>query len=394
MSKRRIFDPDPADKPEKPHPDFPLFAHRVGLWAKKIKGKHYYFGHWNDPQGALDNYLKCKDAILAGVDGHPTPASLTLYDGSNHFLHAKKALVNAGELSPRSWKDYQEACKLLVKHMGKNTLVRELRPTDFGRLREKVSERWRPYRMVNVITRIRSVFKYLYDSDLIDRPVKFGPEFRVPSAKTLRLHKAAQGPKLFTAEELRHLITEADVQLRGMIFLAINAGYGVGDCGRLPLTALDLAGGWVNFARPKTGIARRCPLWPETVEALRAALAERKAPRDPALAALVFLTYQGRPWHQEDMSSPLVFKFKLLMKKAGIAERKGIGFYTIRHTHRTVSDETRDAPACDHIMGHLDMAAMSNHYRERISDERLQSVAEHVRRWLYGTSGVNTSTGG
>jgi hypothetical protein len=30
-------------KPSKPTPDFPLYAHRNGQWAKKIKGSiHYY----------------------------------------------------------------------------------------------------------------------------------------------------------------------------------------------------------------------------------------------------------------------------------------------------------------------------------------------------------------
>ena len=43
-------------KPEKPHPDFPLFAHNNGHWAKKIKGKLHYFGPWRDPDAALANY--------------------------------------------------------------------------------------------------------------------------------------------------------------------------------------------------------------------------------------------------------------------------------------------------------------------------------------------------
>jgi hypothetical protein len=48
-----------------------------------------------------------------------------------------------------------------------------------------------------------------------------------------------------------------------------------------------LAGGWVNDPGPKTGIARRCPLWTETLEAIRQALDARPKTKDPkdALAA-------------------------------------------------------------------------------------------------------------
>jgi integrase len=351
--------PGKPDKPSKPTPDFPLFPHASGQWAKKIRGRLHYFGVWTAPQAALDKYLV------------------------NAFLFHKETRVDTGELSPRTWADYKEVCDLLVKDFGKARLVADLGPDDFAALRQRMAKRWGPIRLGNAIQRVRSVFKYAADGDLIDRAVRFGPGFSRPSAKTLRLHKAAQGPKLFTADEVRRLIGAADQPLKAMALLGINCAYGIADCGNLPLSALDLDRGWADFPRPKTGIPRRCPLWGETVQAIREALAARPRPKSEEHAGLVFLTAQGLPWAKTGTGSPMVYKVTTLLKALGINGRKGLGFYTLRHTHRTVADEARDQPAADFIMGHArdDMASV---YRERIADDRLRAVVEHVRAWLFG----------
>jgi integrase len=117
------------------------------------------------------------------------------------------------------------------------------------------------------------------------------------------------------------------------------------------------------------------------VAALREA--KRTEPKRPELADLVFLTRQGTPWHRDDMSSPLCFKVRQLLRRIGVNGRKGIGFYTLRHTFRTVADEVKDQPAIDHIMGHSRSNDMASVYRETISDERLKAVTDHVHRWLF-----------
>jgi integrase len=98
---------------------------------------------------------------------------------------------------------------------------------------------------------------------------------------------------MFEAAELRKILDAARQPLKAMILLGVNCGFGNADCGTLPRSALDLEGGWVNYHRPKTGITRRCPLWPETVEVLREAIARRPEPKDPADVGLVFVTVRG-----------------------------------------------------------------------------------------------------
>src|SRR5215813_1831930 len=141
MSASNSTAPTPTGKtakPSKPYPDFPLFPHAAGVWAKKIRGRLYYFGPWADPDGALAKYLEQKDALHAGRKPRPDPDALRVKDVANAFLVAKQALVDAGELAQRSWDDYKAACDLLVAQVGKARLVADLDPADFAALRNKL----------------------------------------------------------------------------------------------------------------------------------------------------------------------------------------------------------------------------------------------------------------
>ena len=59
-------------KPRKPYAEFQLFAHQNGQWAKKIKGKQWFFGVCSDPDAALAKYLDQVDEIQAGRDPRKT----------------------------------------------------------------------------------------------------------------------------------------------------------------------------------------------------------------------------------------------------------------------------------------------------------------------------------
>jgi len=378
--------PTAPAKPSKPHPNFPLFPHATGRWAKKIRGKLHYFGPWDDPDGALEKYDAQKEALHAGLTPRPDTRALTVKGVVNAFLNHKTALLQSGELSPRTYAEYLATTDLLMARFGKGRLVSDLAPDDFAAMRAKMAKRWGPYRLAKMIQYTRSVFKHGFEAGLIPAPIRFGPGFARPTKKVLRLHRARKGPKLFTPPQIRALIRKAGQPLKAMLLLGINCAFGNSDVGNLPLGALDLAGGWVRYPRPKTGIDRRCPLWPETVQALREALAQRPTPKDPEDAGLVFITKYGLSWSKDTSTNPVSQETTKLLKALKLHRARGLGFYSLRHVFETIGGEAKDQVALDHLMGHArdDMASV---YREGISDARLRAVTDHVHAWFFSQQG-------
>jgi integrase len=378
--------------PRKPYPDFPLFPHATGQWAKKILGKLRYFG--TDWREAKEKYDREKDDLHAGRE--PRRASengtvsgpVTVADLVNEFLTHKRQQMDAGELTGQAWGDYHRACGHLVEAVGRGRAVASLRPADFAAVKALAAKRLGPAALAVYIQQVRMVFKFGFDAELLDVPVRYGPGFDKPPRRVLRLQRAEAGPKLVTPETAWKLLDAADPQLRAMILLGLNCGFGQTDCARLRRAELERRPGWIDSPRSKTGADRRAPLWPETIDALTAVAAVRPAPLVPENDRLVFLTPKGHPW--------VYFADKGTEKRGAridavrarfdtVRGRTGVkvpgGFYVMRHTFRTVADEVKDQPASMLIMGHTD-PTISGHYREKIGDERLTSVTDHVRAWL------------
>lgn len=369
-----------STKPAKPRPDFPLFPHS-GRWAKKIRGKRYYFGSWDDPDAALNRYLDEKDDLYAGRKPRSKREGLTVEDGCNLFLHHKRQKVDSGELAELTWKDYRRTCRTLVKVFGGSRRVEDLDGTDFQKLRAAFATvNKRLVGLKNQVIRTRCVFKYLAKAKHISKPVDYGADFDAPDPKRMRRERSQSPKKMFEPAEIRAMIDTAPQPMRTMILLGVNCGFGNTDVGRLPLSAVDLRNGWVTFPRPKTGSERRCPLWPETIDALRDAIQRRPKPADEKYSDLVFLTARGKPWDKES-TTYLAGKFREF--KEGLKlNRPRCGFYALRHVFETIGGESCDQVAVDSIMGH-ERGEMGAHYRERISDERLLNVVNTVREWLY-----------
>jgi integrase len=419
----------PTTRQDKPHPDFPLYPHKVGRWAKKVKGSTVYFTNWvDDPKGvkALEQWLDQKDDLLVGrvPRAKSDQDALTVGDLCNQFLADKGSLRDNGELSPRTFQGYYATCDGIVKALGRNRAVSDLVPDDFRKLKDKLAKTRKLVALGNEIIRVRSVFKFAFDEGLILAPVRFGRAFGKPKQERIdaqrNAHRQEHGPRMFEADELRLILdalagqevttkqvdekTKQPIKatltvnpaLRAMVLLGINCGFGQTDCASLPQTAVDLDGGWIDFARVKTAVGRRIPLWPETVVAIREWLPKRPPAKEPADSRLVFLTCHGAKWVKLNATgSPddeVGKEFRKVLDKLGLT-RSQRSFYALRHGFETVAGETVDQVVVDLIMGHK-IKDMKRNYIERIGDDRLRRAVDHVRAWLFPSSPSPETEGG
>jgi len=391
-------------KPNKPYPSFPLTAHPNGQWCKKIRGKVHFFGVWADSDAALKRYHGLASDLHAGRQPRMYSVStddLTVKDVCNAFLGWQKDKLDAGEIGYRWFEDCRSILKLFTRWVGKGRVVGDLRPEDFQRYRTRLAKRLGVHALTRHVTAIRSVFKYAHDTDLMEKPVKFGKGFSFPSAAQKRKARSAaeieNGKRLFSSEELLAILEAAEPVLRAAVLLGINGGFGNTDCATLPITAISLEGSVIEYNRPKTGVQRVVPLWHETITALDTVLRSRrpKLP-DKEGAKLALLTVAGRPLVRQIVSRTqegdpkrisrldlLSREFTGLLKKLDL-HRSGIGFYTLRHTFRTWADEAKDQHAVHRIMGHT-IPGMSGIYVEEISIARLKEVTDYVHGKLFST---------
>ena len=329
-------------KPEKPSPDFPLTPRTDGRWMKKIHGKIRYFT--GTAEEALTKYENL--IVSLGQDQHER---LQIRDLCERFMCSKLTDLEAGQITKRTFAQYHAACDTVVLHFGKLKPLDELTPEDANALRARLVKGLGPATQAGRIAKARSVFFFGLETELITRP--FHRWLKTVGRRVLKSHHAQQPSRLLEAHEIRLLIETAKQPMKAFILLAINCAFGNSDCADLKIRDLDLETGWHHYARHKTGEPRRAKLWPETVQAVREALAHRFRPRDPAHADRVFLTHHGHPWVSDDRTyDALGNAFAKLTAAAGIA-RRGMTFYSLRHCFETVAGGSRDQVAVNLCMG-------------------------------------------
>lgn len=374
-----------------------------GSWNRTL------FGVWADPQAALDRY----HAVAADLHAGREPDIRTLFASDftvkrlgNEFLAYQLERVRSGQIGGRWFEDCRRVVVHFSKQVGRTRAASEIAARDFQTYRTLLVKQGLTERKglgVHALTRalvvISAMFTWAVQSGLLDQLPRWGKALQKPSAvekrKSRQQHEIANGKRLFTPVEVKRLIDETDSpMLRAAILLGVNGGFGNADCASLPRTTVDFNQGVIDFDRPKTAVRRTVPLWPETIAALQMVLNEpRPKPIDEEAAHLVFLTETGRPLVRnrmkvnDDGTTKVTYadRLRACFDSLLIAlelKRPGIGFYTLRHSFRTMADPVRDQHAIHRIMGHA-IPGMAGIYVEEISIDRLRVVTDHVRAKLF-----------
>lgn len=368
----------PKKKPSKPRKDFPLYAHASGKWAKKIKGKLYYFGKWDDPHASLREYLERLPYITAGVP-FKSGSRITVDDLNKAYLESLTSKRQGEVVGVRHLNDMRRTCRDFAEHVGGGRDIASLGPQDFTRIYKEISRSLSPVTVSNFVARVSSIFSWAYENQYLETPMRFGADFKRIPARLLRKMRSDRSKQLYSPEEVRSLIEVSNPPMNSFILLAINSGIGPTDISILCGDHFKEIDGtwWIDFPRTKTYVERRFPLMKETADSLKPIRAGRK---------LMFKTKYGKPWVRATESgsniNAISQEFTKIRKKS-IVTRPGASFYDLRHTFETIAGDCKDQVAVKHIMGHADHS-ISAVYREEIQDDRLIAVVEHVRQWLFG----------
>ena len=329
----------------------------------------YYFGA--NRQEALERYQEQATYLHTGAGDTypPRNAGLSLRTLCNLYLDHQEARRQIGDISPRHFYDQKNLLKGFARYIGANRSIADIRTLDLQSYKKKLITTGRNANTINNrIAAVKAMFHWAIDNEVIDKPPNLKALKKVPSSKRYR--------QTFTPDQIDLLLKHASVQMKAMIWLSLNCGFGCTDCAQLAWRNLDLEKGRVSLPRGKTGIMRDLVLWPETMDALKLV---------PQRGEHVFYTKRGNAWvgpvsksgrNRDTVSS----EFSKLMHKAGIEAEKGVGFYTLRRTAATLAAQSQDPFAVQKLLGHADLK-MATVYVQDVSAQT-DRVVNNVRKLI------------
>ena len=273
------------------------------------------------------------------------------------------------EVTPSYVYDQTLLLRDFAKYIGPNRIVSNISTIDMQNYRKKLVKTGKAADTINNrITAIKAMYNWAFNNGIINS---------IPNLKAIKKVVISKAEKpTFNIAQIQKLLQHASTQMKAMIWLGLNCGFGCTDCAELRWDNLDLENSRVRFPRGKTGIDRNLPLWPETVMALK---------QVSKLGELVFYTSKGNPWvrtiqsvdrhgNQKYTKDDEVSKnFSKLLKKAAIETKKGVGFYTHRRTAATLTAKSGDPFAVQRLLVHANLK-MATTYVQDVSEQTDKAI--------------------
>ena len=361
-----------------------------GQLAKKIKGRVYYFG--KDETEARKLWMVHKESLVSGRGWKNTTLSTgTLREAVNAFLAYKQKQVKKREITQITFNNLVRNWKHHIATIGVNVDVSSLDPNDFSKLRDS----WSKWKLVTIRSRTLEVIEFVKfcidEKYIVGKPVIeiVGREFAVPTAKAIS-RENGEMPKrkiLFSASEIKSLLSVCNPQYKLAVLLGINCGFKFSDTESLKLEDVKLSKdrNYIQNLRPKNQQPRIAPLWDETMDAYQEYLNVRPSPVSEKASAFVLITHSGESVYRPHGSNSAARYFKRKMESLGLF-KPGRGVSHLRHTHRTVADECLDLKAARTIMGHAGGIDEVYANPNDMNFSRLVAVTDTVHDWLYADS--------
>lgn len=357
---------------------FPLTLHKTGQYCKKIKGKIYYFG--TDKQVAYQKYIE-RASLLHLNQGKQcvlpdSENGISIKVLCNMYLDHQESRVSSGEIKARQYCDQARLLRSFVKFCGANLLALSTSTFVLQAYRKQLIKDAKAANTINNhISAVKAMFNWAQDNEILGS---------IPNLKAIKKITSSRTDKhIFSDAEIKELLCFANQNLKAMILLGLNCGFGCTDCAELKWENIDFENARILFARTKTGVNRNLPLWQETVKALQ---------KVPVRGVFVFITKQGHKYVRVErkegddgsvkmLNYNIVSKeFSQLLKNCGIKTEKGVGFYTLRRTAATLAARSGDPFAVQRLLGHADLK-MASVYVQDVS-EQTDRVVGNVRKLI------------
>ena len=344
-------------------------------------GKRLYLG--SDRDQAIEKYhrlgLGLQFSPIEEITQNPL---LTAKELANRFITSQRA----------NWRNPEVTLQCYTNWLGRflkdhpRLMMCDLTVELFADWKLSLKKRGYSAESINhYLSAVRAMCTFAEDTDLITK----APKLRRVKNET-KQHLGGEGKPLYKTKDLRKLLTNADRQLKTMILLALNCGFGPKDVRDLKWAHIQ--GKRVTLPRSKTGVCQTYALWAE----VRTLLDEIKQKRNSLIARMVkrgiihndnghvFVTRYWRPWGKDAVAG----QFRKLCKQVNVP---CYGFYRLRHCASTAMSLVTTPHIQRKFMRHSQLQQQVTY--THIPDNEVDSAVMKVREKLLGKGGLILNQG-